>query len=118
MDIGSSTIAFVIGFILVGAYVWKRGRWDQKTNEDLEAKAAGADWRGWNNALFELKQRGVDLQPYVPHLAQHLVADSAFEREAARMALSDLFPEWQEQLTASGYRSADTPASTPMPTRW
>jgi hypothetical protein len=112
MEIGSSTIAFIIGFALVAAYLWKRGRWDRKTNEDLEAKAAGPDWRGWNNALVELKQRGVDIQVYVPHLARHLVAESAFEREAARMALHDLFPQWQQQLTACGYQSSDSPVAS------
>ncbi|TWO70930.1 hypothetical protein FN976_13310 [Caenimonas sedimenti] len=110
MDVGSSTIAFIIGFALVAAYVWNRGRWDQKTNEDLEARAAGPDWRGWNNALFELQQRGVPIEAYVPHLARHLVAESAFEREAARMALSEQFPEWQQQLAACGYQSSDSPA--------
>ena len=112
VDLGSSTIAFIIGFVLVMAYVWKRGRWDKKTNEDLEARAAGPDWRGWNNALFELQQRGVDIQPYVPHLARHLLADSPFQREAARMALADHVPGWKEQLQGCGYCSTESPEAS------
>ncbi len=112
MEFGSSTIAFIIGFVLVAAYLWKRSRWDQKTNEGLEAQAAGPDWRAWNNALFELKQRGVDIQGYAPHLARHLVAESAFEREAARLALSDQFPAWRQQLETCGYQSSDSPVAS------
>jgi hypothetical protein len=110
MDIGSSTVAFLIGFLLVGAYLWDRGKWNRKTNEELVATAAGSDWKHWKNAMVELQQRGVDIQPFVPNVAARLLAESMMERQAARITLGDLFSDWNQQLTDCGYTAAQAPA--------
>jgi hypothetical protein len=109
MDFGSSTVAFLIGFILVAVYLFKRRDWNRQTNEQLVAKAAGDDWAHWKNALLELQRRGEDVQAYVPRIATRLVSNSIVEREAARLTLSDLFPDWEQQLAASGYASTLAP---------
>lgn len=109
MEIGSSTIAFVIGFLLVVAYLWTRKPWTKRTDQELVAIAAGSDWRYWKDALAELRRRGHDIHGYIPTVATRLVSDSRLEREAARHTLSDLFPEWQERLAACGYLPSQEP---------
>ena len=111
-NVGSSTFAFLIGAVLVAGYLWQRSRWDKRSTEELQAMAGGTDWRDWENGMMELKRRGIDIHPYVAHLAPYLLSESVFEREGARKALADLFPDWQEHLGASGYMSAHPPAQS------
>ena len=112
MDLGSSTVAFVIGLVLVGLYLWRQGKTTPPAEmavEELQALATGNDWRHWKTGLGELIRRGVDVQPYVARIAEHLLADSLLQREAARVTLTELFPDWQAQLAASGYVSTAAP---------
>ena len=109
MEIGSSTVAFVVGMALVGAWVWNRNRWGRKSDEELLALANAEDWRHWQDALEELQRRGADLAGHDRRLAAHLLSDSPFEREAARLALAALWPEWKQDLIACGYMSTQSP---------
>lgn len=109
MDFASSTVAFIIGFVLVAAYLWTRKPWAKKADDELVGLATGGDWKSWKDALAELRRRGHDLTPYVPAIAARLLAESRFEREAARITLADLFPAWQERLAACGYQPAEPP---------
>jgi len=104
MDLSTSTIAFLLACVLVGAYLWNSKRWAQVPQDRLQAMAGGPDPSVWKASLRELQHRGVDTAPYVAHLAARLLATDASEREAAWGALTDVYPEWQRDLTACGYQ--------------
>jgi hypothetical protein len=111
MELGSSTIAFLLACALVAGYLWQRGRLGKMSDEELAARAGGEDAGQWQDALLELKRRGANLKPHVERIAAHLLAEAEDEREVARSVLTHLFPEWQQQLAACGYSAADPPAT-------
>ena len=107
MQVSSDTIAFLLAAALVGGYLWNRGRWGKLSDEQLAALASGPESRRWKPALQELQRRGHDVQAHVAHIASQLLAPAAEARQAAHAALTDLYPEWERQLTACGYRPED-----------
>lgn len=104
MDLSTSTIAFLLACALVGGYLWNSKRWGQVPQEELLAMLHGPDPTVWKASLRELQHRGTDTAPHVARLAALLLAPEPSRREAAWGALTDVFPEWQRDLAACGYR--------------
>ena len=47
MDLSTSTIAFLLACVLVGAYLWNSKRWAQVPQERLQAMVGGPDPSVW-----------------------------------------------------------------------
>ncbi len=107
MNVSTSSIAFLLACALVGGYLWSRRRWAQMTPQRLAELAGGTDPGAWKGSLRELRRRGIDLAPHVTRLAALLLSPHADERESAHSTLTELFPEWQRDLAACGYRPQD-----------
>jgi len=96
------TVAFL------AAYAWETIKRRRKPLAEMEQMVTGHDWRKWKTGLKELRRRGMDIEGFLPLLFERMLVDKRMRREAARIAVSDMYPHLRPELR--GYSSADDPA--------
>jgi hypothetical protein len=104
ISIGGVIFASVVMLLV---YAWETLKWRRKPIAALEQMVTGRDYLKWKMGLQQLKRRGEDIDRFVPLLLSRMLVEKRMRREAARIVLSDMYPQLRPDL--KGYSSGDDP---------
>ncbi len=84
--------------LLVAAWHYDKRSWRRKTAEELVRILQSENWRSYRAAIRELRRRGEAVEIYQPRLVALLASKVTIERAAARIIITDCFPEHATEL--------------------
>lgn len=84
-----------VGLLVVGAAVWailRLSNLEGKSENELRVLFRTGDWLSYEQALAELRRRGLDISAYVPLVVDLLTHESKFRRSTGWRAVREYYP--------------------------